>query len=142
MNNLDPLARQRIIASLARLQPASVFRLSTTSRTMQAATANKMKQINALKRAIRRRRAIKLHFEHREPGFSGRLRNPLFEAKIEAHRRTRMTTPTRRLWAARRAYSRYEQKGTQNAWNEFVRAHAKRGIGNIVTRKNARNIYN
>ena len=152
MNNLDPLSRRTIIASLARLQPAAVVRLGTTSRAMQANTANKKRQLDALKRLVRRRVARIRHFESpRQPGRPrGRLRSPLHEAKIRAAAFRYMSELTRRAakrhdmyMSAARAYFNYERSGTQANWNRFVRIHAKRPgwFNTSITRQQARNMY-
>lgn len=150
MNNLDPLARSQIIASLARVQPSAVIRLSTVSRAMRNETANK-KQLNALKRLVRRRVARMHHFESpRQPGGPrGRLRSPLHLNRMRAHgmrfytprrlaaRRTRMVQ-----WRASLAYRNYNHYKTRAMWNRFVRIHAKRpGYNTTITQQQARNMY-
>ena len=151
MNNLDPLSRQKIIATLARLQPAAVVRLSATSRAMRNETANKKRQIDALKRLVRRRRAIKLHFETpTQPGGPrGRLRSPLHMDRLRARAMT-FYTPRRLAarrtkmvgWRATLAYKNYNEHRTNAMWNRFVRIHAKRpGYNATITRQQARNMY-
>lgn len=152
MNNLDPLARQKIIVSLARLQPASVVRLSMTSRAMRNETENKRKQLNALKRLVRRRVARMRHFESpiHPGGHRGRLSSPLYHARLIAHAYARMT-PTRisgqkirrLLHGAKKAYIDYTRHTTNAMWGRFVRIHAKRpGHTAAITRQQARNMYN
>lgn len=109
-------------------------------------------------RAIRRRKAIIKHFEHRRPetatqqGFRGRLKRSLFEAKKTARSRLTMTPKTRlqsmrhalRLQAGR-AFFNYQQAARnkeQAAWNRFMRIHVKAGGKPNITRRNARNMYN
>ena len=151
MNNLDPLSRRTIIASLARLQPAAVVRLGTTSRAMQANTANKKRQLDALKRLVRRRVARIRHFESpRQPGRPrGRVRSPLYEARMRAHglsfytpRRLAAYKIRQAQWRATLAYKNYEDYRTNAMWNRFVRIHTKRpGFNTTITRQQARNMY-
>lgn len=147
MNNLDPASRQRLISLLAIKNPASVYRLSATSRSLKNNTAEKRRQLNALKSVVRRKAAYVRHFKSVTPGGQKRLSSPLFEARRGAtviakslpvvrkasHR-------ARRVFAARKAYADYQHgRGT---WNRFVRINAKIGLGNSpMTKEKARKMY-
>lgn len=149
MNNLDPLTRQRVIAALARVQPTSVYQLGTVSRSMRNETANKQRQLTALKHLVRRKVARIRHFESpiQVGGQRTRLRSALFNAKRTAFGIARLnpmlkkvSRRARRVFAARKAYEDY-QKNAGN-WNRFVRINAKIGLGNgLMTKEKARRMY-
>jgi hypothetical protein len=150
------------------LDPRTLARFAATSRNARAMASPKQKDYALIKRLVRRRAAIKKHFEERRPatatrrGSKGRIASPLYRNRIEAIRRikvirkansenanakanakaTVLAMKLRRLrQAASQAYLNYQRAGTNNAWNRFVLIHRKTlkpGQPNI-TRTEARN---
>jgi hypothetical protein len=137
--------------AMQRMDPTTLARFAATSRQSREMSAPGMRGFALIKRLIRRRKAIKKHFEHRRPatatraGQTGRLRQELFNAKMIAH-----MAPTARRQAkmralrlqAGRAHFQYQMTGTNNAWNRFVRIHIKSGGRPNVTRALASRMYN
>ena len=136
------------------MDPKTLVRFAATSRNARAMSSPERKQVNLIKRLVRRRQAIKKHFEHRRPatdpqgGFRGRLTGNLFNAKMNAHARSQMT-PAARLQAKlneqllqhARAYWKYLNNRTNDSWNRFVRIHIKSGGNAHITRRAASRLY-
>ncbi len=137
------------------MDPKTLVRFAATSRNARAMSSPERKQVNLIKRIVRRRQAIKKHFENRRPatatrrGSKGRLTGNLFNAKLAAHERSRMTPEAvlrsklreRRLQAGR-AYWKYAGNRTNDSWNRFVRVHVKSGGLPNINRATARRMYN
>jgi len=145
------------------MDPRTLARVAATSRNARAMASPRQKEFALIRRLVRRRAAIKKHFENRRPatatrrGSKGRIASPLYRNRIEAIRRikvirkannsenakaTVLAMKLRRLrQAASQAYLNDQRAGTNNAWNRFVRIHRKTlkpGQPNI-TRTEARN---
>jgi len=126
-----------------RMDPKTFIRYAATSRAVQNNTTVNRRRI-ALARYFLR---LKLRRMRRAP--RTRLATPLFEAKMEAIQRLRLTPAqiaarkrrVRRLQAGA-AHMRYQLSGSNNNWNAFVRAHVKAGGRPNVNRASARQIYN
>ena len=143
MNNLQPELLYEVARALARQSPATVYRLSLVNKKTKQAVAPTIRSLNALKRLIRRRVAIMRHFNQ-----YGRLGNALYREKAKAVARSHMTPNQKRrsqqrnrAIAASVAYARYQNSGTEVAWNRFVRAHIAAGRNRTITRAIARNTY-
>lgn len=145
------------------MDPKTLVRFAATSRNARAMSSPERKQVNLIKRLVRRRAAIIQHFENRRPatatrrGSKGRIASPLYRNRIEAIRRAKaireaknrenakaiaLAMKLRRLrQTASQAYLNYQRAGTNAAWNRFVLIHRKTlkpGQPNI-TRTEARN---
>lgn len=158
MENLPPNILKKIVKVAS---PKSSARLATASRKMYAATKNTLKARQTLARLlrarmhrVRRRTALADREVPQWPyNYLGRLNNNLFEAKLAAIRRSRMTPaqrrailsdPLKKVRAAEAAYWRYAsapRNRKQAAWNTFVRVHVKAGRNPNVTERQAWNIY-
>jgi len=132
------------------MDPRTLARVAATSRNARAMASPRQKEFALIRRLVRRRAAIKKHFENRRPatatrrGSKGRIASPLYTNRMEAIRRAQRPNAAQAMklrrirQAAARAYLNYQQAGTNAAWNRFVRIHYKSGGGNI-TRTEARN---
>lgn len=137
--------------AMQRMDPTTLARFAATSRLSREMSAPALRGFGLIKRLIRRRKAIKKHFEHRRPatatraGQTGRLRQELFDAKMIAHMapaaRRQAKMRALRLQAGR-AHFQYQMTGTNNAWNRFVRIHIKSGGRPNINRASARRMYN
>jgi hypothetical protein len=137
------------------MDAATLARFAATSRNARAMASPKQKEYALIKRLVRRRQAIKKHFENRRPAtatrpaFKGRLTQYLFNAKMAAHARSQMTPEAvlrsklreRRLQAGR-AYWKYISNRTNDSWNRFMRVHIKSGGRANINRATARRMYN
>ena len=137
------------------MDPKTLARFAATSRNARTMSSPKQKEYALIKRLVRRRQAIKRHFENRRPatatqrGFKGRMTQYLFNAKLAAHARSQMTPDAvlrsklreRRLQAGR-AYWKYISNRTNDSWNRFVRVHVKSGGQANINRAAARRMYN
>lgn len=136
--------------AVRKMSPKTLIRYAATNKAALAATTLDRKQIAALKRVLHRiaLRHNERFFEEPVPGHP-RLRMSLVRAKGDAIARARMS-PGRiravkqraRLQAARNAYARYLQNGTNASWERFLRVHAKRGLSPIINRRDAAIRYN
>ena len=137
------------------MDPTTLARFAATSRRSHSMTSPERKGVALIKRLVRRRKAIKKHFEHRRPatatqrGFRGRLTNEMFQAKTALYTRELMSpaaktqTKLRAIrWQAGKAYWNYREAGTNDAWNRFVRIHIKSGGRPNINRLTARRMYN
>ena len=130
------------------MDPKTLVRFAATSRNARAMSSPERKQVNLIKRLVRRRQAIKKHLTATQGGFRGRLTGNLFNAKMNAHARSQMT-PAARLQAKRdqqllqhaRAYGKYLTNRTNDSWNRFVRIHIKEGGNKNITRRAASRLY-
>jgi hypothetical protein len=126
-----------------RMDPMTFVRYAATSRAAQNNTAAERRQIALARYYLR----LKLHRMRRPP--HTRLSTPLFEAKMNAIQRLRLTPAqiaarkrrVRRLQAGA-AHLRYQLSGSNRNWNAFVRAHVLAGGQPNVNRASARRIYN
>jgi hypothetical protein len=135
------------------MDPRTLARVAATSRNARAMASPRQKEFALIRRLVRRRAAIKKHFENRRPatatrrGSKGRIASPLYTNRIEAIRRikvirkannsenanakanakaTVLAMKLRRLrQAASQAYLNYQRAGTNAAWNRFVLIHRK-----------------
>lgn len=137
------------------MDPRTLARVAATSRNARAMASPRQKEFALIRRLVRRRAAIKKHFENRRPatatrgGRKGRLTGNLFNAKLAAHERSQMTPAAvlrsklreRRLQAGR-AYWKYISNRTNDSWNRFVRIHVKTGGLPNINRAAARRMYN
>jgi hypothetical protein len=111
--------------------------------------------VGALRRPVRRRKAIIKHFEHRvrstatENFSKGRLKKELFNARIAAYKRGKLNKEGRARAKrsefkkkAGAAHWAYMQAGSNNAWNRFISLHIKAGGNAHITRVAARSMYN
>lgn len=140
MNSLDPASRVHLLQTLARVDPRSLSRFATTSRSALQNTQQISSRINALRRVVRRKIARKR--------MGRRLSSPLFRAKQEAVRRSRMTAEQRRHAIRRhivresdRAFIQYFNNPSNATWNRFVRVYVKSGGRPNITRNQARALH-
>jgi hypothetical protein len=127
------------------MDPKTLARFAATSRNARTMSSPKQKEYALIKRLVRRRAAI---VKHARSPTTGRLSTPLYANRMEAIRRAQRPDAARRMkltrlrQAATRAHGNYQQAGTNNAWNRFVRIHIKSGGQPNINRATARRMYN
>ena len=125
------------------MDPKTLARFAATSRNARTMSSPKQKEYALIKRLVRRRAAIRAHISP-----AGRISSPLYANRMEAVRRAQRPNAARAMklrrlrQAATRAHLNYQQVGTNDSWNRFVRIHIKSGGRPNINRAAARRMYN
>jgi len=140
---MNSKSKSNLAAVLARVDPKTAVRLLGVNKETANAARPVVNRLRALKHRVRTLVARKRHYNDH-----GRLNWNLVQEKGRAIARAQMTPEQRkrslerqRAMAAARAYARYQNEGTLNSWNSFVRVHVKAGRSGNITRNQARNMY-
>ena len=125
------------------MDPKTLARFAAASRNARTMSSPKQKEYALIKRLVRRRAAIRAHMSP-----TGRISSPLYANRMEAVRRAQRPNAARAMklrrlrQAATRAHGNYQQAGTNDSWNRFVRIHVKSGGNAHINRAAARRMYN